>query len=79
MQKCEEQSKDFFIQLGIGLSDIKQIRKINIQLSMSLKTDFNEMLKLTLAEWVDTIREVSEVVSERKRIQTDGQNRRRNR
>ena len=76
MQKCEEQSKDFFIQLGIGLSDIKQIRKINIQLSMFLKTDFNE---LTLAEWVDTIREVSEVVSERKRIQTDGQNRRRNR
>ena len=46
---------------------------------MSLKTDFNEMSKLTLAEWEDTIREVSEVVSERKRIQTDGQNRRRNR
>ena len=46
---------------------------------MSLKTDFNEMSKLTLTEWVDTIREVSEVVSERKRIQTDGQNRRRNR
>ena len=46
---------------------------------MSLQTGFDKLSAMPLEEWAETIREVSEVVEDRKRIQADGKNRRRSR
>ncbi len=44
---------------------------------MTLQTGIDKLSELPLEEWIETIREVSEVVNERKRIQADGKNSRR--
>lgn len=44
---------------------------------MTLQTGIDKLSGLPLEEWIETIREVSEVVNERKRIQADGKNSRR--
>ncbi len=44
---------------------------------MTLQTGIDKLAEMPLEEWIETIKEVSEVVNERKRIQADGKNSRR--
>lgn len=44
---------------------------------MTLQTGLDKFSEMPLTEWVETIREVSEVVNERKRIQANGKDSRR--
>jgi hypothetical protein len=43
---------------------------------MTLRTGLDSLSAMPIGEWVDTIREVGEVIDERKRIQANGKNRR---
>lgn len=46
---------------------------------MTLRTGVDSLSSMPIGEWVDMLKEVGEVIDERKRIQADGPNRRRNR
>lgn len=54
---------------------MKKLRKIAIQLSMTLNMDMGRLLSMSIRDLLDTIEEVAEVVSERKRVRTSDQNR----
>lgn len=52
------------------------LRRVAVQLSMTLNMGMDSLLAMPVSDLLDTVREVEEVVSERKRIQTRNQNRR---
>lgn len=57
-------------------SDIPMLRKIIINLSISMQTGIEYLSSLSVLELLELAKEVSEVVEERKRIRTSNKNRR---
>lgn len=54
--------------------DAKRLKKIMIQLSMSLQTGLDYFESLSVIELLEVIEEVNEVVSERERVQASNKN-----
>ena len=48
------------------------MRKIIIQLSMALQTSMDYFSAMPISELLETVKEVTEIVSERKRVQVSG-------
>ena len=53
-----------------------KLRKIAVQLSMTVNMGMDALLSMPISDLLDTIKEVAEVVDDRKRIQARYQNRR---
>lgn len=51
-----------------------KLRKIIIQISMTLQTGIDYLQSLSIFELLDIIKEVSEIVNDRKRVQAGGKN-----
>lgn len=75
----EKQGDGFFIWIGLSPASIRDLRKIAIQLSMTLNMGMDKLMSMPISDFLDIIREVREVVDDRKRIQARNQNRRRRR
>lgn len=60
-------------------ASVRELRKIAIQLSMTLNMGMDKLMSMPISDLLDIIREVREVVDDRKRIQARNQNRRRRR
>ena len=56
-------------------SDVPKLRKMIINLSINLQTGIDYLSSLSVSELLDTIKEVAEVVDDRKRIQAGNKNR----
>lgn len=72
--ESKEQSNGFFIRLGIRPSEIPKLRKIIIQLSMTVQAGIDYLYSLPLSELLELMKEVHEVVSDRQRIQAGHKN-----
>lgn len=57
-------------------SDVPKLRKIILNLSISLQTGIDYLSSLSVLELLELAKEVHEVVDERKRVQTRNQNKR---
>jgi hypothetical protein len=57
-------------------SDVPKLRKIVLNLSISLQTGIDYLSSLSVLELLELAKEVHEVVDERKRVQTRNQNKR---
>ncbi len=75
----EKQGDGFFIRVGLSPASVRELRKIAIQLSMTLNMGMDKLMSMPISDLLDIIREVREVVDDRKRIQARNQNRRRRR
>ena len=75
--ESEEPRYGFFIRSGLSPSDTMKLRKIAVQLSMTVNMGMDALLSMPISDLLDTIKEVAEVVDDRKRIQASHQNRRR--
>lgn len=62
--------------MGLSPSDVQKLRKVAIQLSITLNMGMDKLLSMPISELMDTVKEVVEVVNERKRISAGNQNRR---
>ena len=79
-QRChqdQEQGDQFFLRRGIRAGNGKQLRKICLELSLSLRTGVDYFLRLSLWELTDTAKEAADTIGKwRKRIPTGYKNRR---
>ena len=70
----KKQSSGFFLRIGIRPDDVPRLRKAIIQLSMTTQAGIDYLYSLPVSELLDLMKEVTEVVNERKRVSAGNKN-----
>ena len=75
----KKQGNGFFIWLGLRPGDVPKLKKIAIELSMTVQAGLLELYALPVPDFLELVKEVTEVVHKRKRVSNGNQNSRRHR